>query len=393
MIRRTFRPLAVSVLAVPIVVLAFAGVWLSTGLAQIGDESGPDTLSGTINSLNQDGDGAKQVIGGEWILSLEGDQVTDFSADLEMASADGTGSHTHRIVLSDEQTETAAASEVSVTLVPTEQSVGKSVLVNATGLAESSNVTIKVENMTAATSDSDEDGNLLYALGIIEDMMGTVTVTVEDGEGNIGSATLTIGQATEETGGNQTATAGELSSEGNLTGTESNATAPDSGNATLSGSSNMTTNQTSDSFDSTINNTINIQSYSPTSESESASDSGLTTFEEEAIAAGDEFEDTMELANETSSVDANETTTSTVTDNATSTTLDEPTITAETTDNTITFRSVADIYTDEEIAWRNVDITVTIMNGTVITIEFDPVATDNHFGQEPIYGLVKTETE
>src|SRR5437867_13435564 len=107
MYKKTIHMLAVSGVAAAIVALAFAGRRLSTGIAQTGSD-GHGNLSGTINSLVHDGDKAKYVIGGEWTLSLDGDKVKDFSADLEMAGADGMGSHTHRIVLSDNQTGTAS---------------------------------------------------------------------------------------------------------------------------------------------------------------------------------------------------------------------------------------------------------------------------------------------
>ena len=385
MLRKTTHMLAVSGVAAAIVALVFASVQLSNSVAQIGND-GPGNLSGTINSVVHDGDKARYVIGGDWTLSLDGNKVKDFSADLDMAGADGTGSHTHKIVLSDEQTGTAAAGEVTVTLLPTEQSVGKTVLVNATGLAEKSDVTVKVDDMLAGTPDSDEEGNLLYALGISENMTGSVTVAVEDEDGNSGSATLTIGESKEATSSNQTATAGEPTSAGNLTGTEGNATAQGAGNTTLSGSSNMTTNQSSTSSNSTVNNTINIQSQNL---SENTSNSNLTTFEEEAKVAG---ENTTNVGNTTSSTGGNETSTSSMIDNATST-QNESTIMAETNGNTTTFKAAADIYSGDEIKWRNVDITVSIINGTVITIEVDPETTDNHFGQDPIYGLLKTGSE
>jgi hypothetical protein len=379
MFRKTTHMLTVSGVAAAIVALAFAGIQLSNSAAQTGS-AGPGNLSGTINSVAQDRNGEKNVIGGEWILSLDGDKVKDFSADLDMAAADGTGSHTHRIVLSDGQTGTASAGEVTVTLLPTEQSAGKTILVNATGLAEKSDVTVKVDDMTAGTPESDEEGNLLYALGITENMTDSVTVTVEDAEGNSGSATLTIGESEAASGSNQTSTASEPASSGNLTGTEGNATAQDTGNATLSGTSNMTTNQSSSN--STVNNTIDIQSYTPPSDS-GIDNSNLTTSKEA---------NTTDMGNLTSSTNTNETSTSSMTDNATST-QNESTITAETNGNTTTFKAVADIYSGDEIKWTNVDITVSIINGTVITIEIDPEATDNHFGQEPIYGLVKTGSE
>jgi hypothetical protein len=384
--------------------LLLAGTGLSS-LAQIGSDSTEDQ-SGTINSLIQQDGEAAYVIGGEWSLSLDGDELSDFSADLVMTKSDGTGSHTHQIVIADDTDTIQLADEqngtVEVTLTPTEQNVGGTVLVNATGLASESESVVMVNDMIAGNTTSDADGNLLFALGTSDEMVGSSTVTVDDGV-NSGSASLSImasENVTTTESGNLTTTENATSIEPanvttteNLTSTQpSNLTATENtGNLTDDQSSNATTSQSiSNQTDQTIyGTTIQGQSYgSVTTDDGAASnttvagdttdfnaDGNLTTFEEEAITAGEVMDNT------TGSL-----TTTTASENTTSTDTESPIL--ATSDGTFEFK--ADIYSDGELKWEDVSITVTVLNEQVIMIEVDPAATDNHFGGQPIFGMADT---
>jgi hypothetical protein len=48
----------------------------------------------------------------------------------------------------------------------------------------------------------------------------------------------------------------------------------------------------------------------------------------------------------------------------------------------------ADLYFNDELAWPQVDVTLSIMNGTVLMINIDSEDIDDHFHDEPIYGTV-----
>lgn len=375
--------LAMSVTAIAIGALVFVGSGLSAGIAQISDSSSDKSWSGTLNSVVEDASNEKQIVGGEWSLSLDGNNVTEFSADFDMVSSDGTGAHTHRIVISDEgATQTASTEDLEVTLVPTEQSAGGSVLVNVTGLAAGSNVTVKLDDNITGLTESDEDGNLLYALGITESMEGSSIVSVEDGEGNSGSATLTVTEA-QEVGSRNTST------NNNLTGTSIN-NATTSANGTISSesgdndagiTSEIQNNTAGTDFSSnqTSYNTIETEIQSPTygSENTTLSTPIISNDTTTSPATGSYF----------TSYPGPNATSATSSESLTSVKA-ESSVVAEIAGNTTTFTTKAAIYLNDEPKWEDVDITVSLVNGKVLTIEIDPEATDDHFGQEPIYGIV-----
>ena len=384
--------------------LLLAGTGLSS-LAQIGSDSTEDQ-SGTINSLIQQDGEAAYVIGGEWSLSRDGDELSDFSADLVMTKSDGTGAHTHQIVIADDTDTIQLADEqngtIEVTLTPTEQNVGGTVLVNATGLASDSESVVMVGDMIAGNTTSDADGNLLFALGTSDDMVGSSTVIVDDGV-NSGSASLSImasENVTTTESGNLTTTENATTVEpanvtttDNLTSTQPSnlTTTENTSNLTDDQSSNATTTQSiSNQTDQTIyGTTIQGQSYGSVTTDDGAAgnttvagnttdfnaDGNMTTFEEEAIAAGEVMDNT------TGSL-----TTTTASENTTSTDTESPIV--ATSDGTFEFK--ADIYSDGELKWEDVSITLTVLNDQVIMIEVDPAATDNHFGGQPIFGMADT---
>ncbi len=357
--------------------LLLAGSGLSS-LAQISNETRQD-ISGTINSLVQEDGETTYIIGGDWSLSLDEDRVSDFSADLMMASSDGTGAHSHKIVMAGGDTLQLAderSGTVDVTLTPTEQSVGSTVLVSAEGLDANSDAVVKIGENIAGNTQSDADGNLLFALGITDDMIGSRTVMVEDetNRGSVSFSVIELENVTSAQPGNLTTT----ENTGNLTDTQSgNVTAAPAGDQTdESIYSTVIQGQSYDS-DATQDGATNDTTTSSVDETEDINPDGeLTTFEEEAIAAGELFED-MPGFNATAS------------DNSTSTDA-ESSVFAEIDGNNTSFEVLAGIYTNDELKWEDVRITVTVMNDQVIMIEIDPAATENHFGDQPIFGMADT---
>jgi hypothetical protein len=388
--------IAISVTAIAIGAMVFVGNGLSTGIAQMSDGNSTSSdgnsdksWSGTLNSL-VDANNEKFIVGGEWTLSLNGNNVTEFSADIDMVSSDGTGAHTHRII-SDGVTNTASIGNLGVVLVPTEQSVGKAVLVNVTGLAAGSNVTVKVDDNITGLTESDEDGNLLYAIGTAESMIGSVTVSVEDDEGNTGSALLTVTEAQESRSTNGTESTNNTSSStvnNNLTRTNtSNTTTSANGTSSSDSGDNSTgtagfQNNTSGSDTSAdqAGYTMQTEIRSPIYGSENTTQS-TQIMKNETTTASSAAGSNLTSSTEPSAMNA------TSTENVTSSTNDS-TVIAEIASHTTTFTTEADIYLNGERKWEDVEITVSLMNGKVLTIEIDPESTDGHFGQEPIYGIV-----
>lgn len=382
----------------------------ASSLAQVNEDS---SMTGTINSLVHEEGEVAYVLGGDWQLELEGGEITDFSADLVMVGTDGSGAHEHRIVMAEGTSSVNLADErsgtVGVVLDPTEQAVGKTVLVNASGLAPDSETTVKVGEMIAGNPTTDQDGNLLFALGITEDMVGSQIVVVQD-ERNSGSMPLTVVELEEEpsdqanvtsttTGGNQTEVQITNATETGPTSELTNATAGT--NQTESQSTNSTDgNLTSSLTNQTVYNSViegelydsENQDIATSNETGSSSDTGgvpmtgesedinpdgnLTTFEEEAILAGEVFED-MPGFNDTASGTSN----ATLPENVTS---GIPEAEAE------SYAIQADIYTDGELKWEGVSVTITVVGEGVIKLEIDAADTDNHFGEDPMYGLSET---
>lgn len=61
-------------------------------------------------------------------------------------------------------------------------------------------------------------------------------------------------------------------------------------------------------------------------------------------------------------------------------------------DNT-TISGTADVYFNDNLAWRQVDTDLTLTNGTVLTIELNSDDIDDHFHGEPIHGFVNSFTK
>ncbi len=396
------------------------------------------SYSGTINSLVEQGSQPQYVLGGKWSLSLDGNKVTNFSADIKMAKPDGTGAHTHRMVIGGEtQTAAATAREVRVMLTPVKQSVGKTVLVNATGLDQQGNVTVKVGDKIAGTTQADKDGNLLYALGVTNEMKGSLRVTVEDQDGNSGSAQLTVigheekpittTAVTTKTSGveNRTTTTSTANSAkeandnttistpsmttttGKANQTDKNesavtATATNSTGSMLA--SNETGSNSSNSYNTTTTTTptprtqsLTIVGGPNTNSNDNSTQNDATKTKVDSSSLNNTNATSIAETNITTTTD-NNTTLSNMTDNkdaATTTATSHQTgsssaIIAETSgNNTLTFKAKADIYKDQELKWKSVNVNVSILDGKVLSINVDPGATDNQFGDQPIFGLVE----
>ena len=56
--------------------------------------------------------------------------------------------------------------------------------------------------------------------------------------------------------------------------------------------------------------------------------------------------------------------------------------------NAATIMGKADVYFNDELAWSQADTTLSIMNGTVLMINFDSEDIDGHFHDQPIHGTV-----
>ncbi len=64
------------------------------------------------------------------------------------------------------------------------------------------------------------------------------------------------------------------------------------------------------------------------------------------------------------------------------------TITLTNGGNFTNFMGTSDISTNGEIKWKDVPITVYLLNGNIINIMVDPIKTDYHFKALPIYGTI-----
>jgi len=56
--------------------------------------------------------------------------------------------------------------------------------------------------------------------------------------------------------------------------------------------------------------------------------------------------------------------------------------------NAATIIGKADVYFNDELVWPQADTTLSITNGSVLTIDFDSQDIDHHFHDQPIYGTV-----
>jgi hypothetical protein len=57
-------------------------------------------------------------------------------------------------------------------------------------------------------------------------------------------------------------------------------------------------------------------------------------------------------------------------------------------DNSVVIRGTADIKINGVIIWDQADISISISNGNIFNIDPDDVDTENHFGDQQVYGIV-----
>ena len=69
------------------------------------------------------------------------------------------------------------------------------------------------------------------------------------------------------------------------------------------------------------------------------------------------------------------------------------TITLTNGGNFTNFMGTSDISTNGEIKWKDVPITVHLLNGNIINIMVNPIKTDYHFKALPIYGTITSITD
>ena len=190
------------------------------------------TMQGALGAMhgqtspqsNDTADNETSVTAGNETAAADNMTVTTEDNATITANATDTGNET----TSAEFNETF---DVNVTITPIAQSPGGSALVHAEGLDPDNNATIKVDGELAATTQTDENGTLFYALGVPSEPItrmtievddsgeetitndthaweGTVRVSVEDQAGNRGFGELTVLAPIDQSQSNQTSTAG-----------------------------------------------------------------------------------------------------------------------------------------------------------------------------------------
>ena len=66
----------------------------------------------------------------------------------------------------------------------------------------------------------------------------------------------------------------------------------------------------------------------------------------------------------------------------------QKTIVQLTPDNSLSVNGTADIKINGQTIWNNVDISISISKGSTIAIDPDDEDTNNHFGEQQVYGIV-----
>ncbi len=66
----------------------------------------------------------------------------------------------------------------------------------------------------------------------------------------------------------------------------------------------------------------------------------------------------------------------------------QKTIVQLTPDNSLSVNGTADIKINGQTIWNNADISISISNGSTIAIDPDDEDTNNHFGEQQVYGIV-----
>ena len=146
------------------------------------------------------------------IILMQGALATSY-AQTETGGANGNTASAGNATSAGNET-APAESNATVTITPFAQVPGNTVLIEANGLAPNANATIVVDNGVAARSETDENGTLLYALGVPDEITiteirvdssgtestrnithswdGTVSVIVTDQFNNTGASELTV---------------------------------------------------------------------------------------------------------------------------------------------------------------------------------------------------------
>src|SRR3712207_6765846 len=59
-----------------------------------------------------------------------------------------------------------------------------------------------------------------------------------------------------------------------------------------------------------------------------------------------------------------------------------------TTDNSLSVNGTADVKINGILVWDDADVSMSISNGNTFIFDPDDVATENHFGDQQVYGIV-----
>jgi hypothetical protein len=57
-------------------------------------------------------------------------------------------------------------------------------------------------------------------------------------------------------------------------------------------------------------------------------------------------------------------------------------------DNSLSVNGTADIKINDAVVWENADMSLSISKGNTFTFDPDDIDTENHFGDQQIYGIV-----
>jgi hypothetical protein len=61
---------------------------------------------------------------------------------------------------------------------------------------------------------------------------------------------------------------------------------------------------------------------------------------------------------------------------------------ALTDDNNLSVNGTADIQINDAVVWENADVSISISKGNTFTFDPDDIDTENHFGDQQVYGIV-----
>jgi hypothetical protein len=127
----------------------------------------------TSTQSNDTADNETSVTAGNETAAADTMTVTAEDNATITANATDTGNETTSV-------EANETSDANITITPIAQRPGGSALVHAEGLEPDNNATITVDGELAATTQTDENGTLFYALGVPSEPITRMTIEVDD---------------------------------------------------------------------------------------------------------------------------------------------------------------------------------------------------------------------